>query len=160
MRGTSQVQARCKPSASQVHARYMRGTVGELSKLPRMERSYEPHDIGPPHGATVSDGGWPSNCLRSPGSGTGGTPVLLYGAVVDPPVKAVEAEQGKASRRRLGHAGELHRLEVPVVQDLDPAGDGAVGEVDHDHELVLVIQAHDSDQVRLIGVAQPNDQIG
>src|ERR1035437_9856350 len=135
------------------------GTSREPSKLPRMGRRYEPHDIKPPQGATSSNGGWPSNCLLSPTSGTGGTPALLYGAGVDPPVETVQAEQGKAFRRRLRHTGQLHRLELPVVHDFDPTGDGAVGEVDDDDELVLVIQAHDSDQVCLIGVVQPDDPV-
>jgi hypothetical protein len=58
--GTSQVQARCKPGTCEVHARYKPGTSSELSKLARMVRRYGPHGCRTAHGATVSDGGWPS----------------------------------------------------------------------------------------------------
>src|ERR1035441_726735 len=89
----------------------------------------------------------------------GGAPGLLCGAVVKPPVEAVQAERGEAVGWSAGHTGNLHRLEFLVVRDFHPAGKRAVGEVDNDDKLVFVIRAHEGDQVRFIGVMQPDDAV-
>ena len=75
--------------------------------------------------------------------------------VVNPPLEPVQMEAGQAVRRRDRDPVNAHRLEAFGHSIPDFRVNRPVGEVDDDHELVLVVRAHEGDHVSFIGIAQP-----
>src|SRR5213594_3835209 len=81
--------------------------------------------------------------LRSTTERGPSTPQLLrlrrHRAVINPPLKPVQAEHRKPARRRVRHPRDLHRFEFLVVHHLNPTDYRTIREVDGDHKFVLCI---------------------
>src|SRR5713226_3975494 len=78
--------------------------------------------------------------------------VLFDDPVINPPLKAIQTEQRETIARGVRHSGDFDRLELLLVQHLDPTHSRAIREVNGDHKLVLGVQAHESDQAGIIRV--------